>query len=103
MPYGLIFILPLCATYVILWLAFIPTTHVRHFARHGDCSYGIYLYAFPIGQMIASVTGQTSPWLLFLLAWPLSVLAGLLSWHLVEKRFMKAPVRRQPPELARRP
>ena len=102
-PYALIFVLPVCGAYLILWLAFIPSAHVRHFARRGDYSYGIYLYAFPIGQIIASYTGKTSPWLLFLLAWPLSVLAGALSWHLVEKHFMKTKARRRPAELAGAP
>ena len=90
-PFALIFVLPVCAAYVILWLAFIPTRHLRHFARRGDYSYGIYLYAFPIGQMIEHWSGTQSPWLLFAMAWPASVAAGALSWHLVEHRCMKAP------------
>jgi peptidoglycan/LPS O-acetylase OafA/YrhL len=89
-PYALILVLPLGAAYLILWLAFIPTKHLKNFARRGDCSYGIYLYAFPIEQLIVHATGIHEPWLLFALAWPASVLAGFLSWHLVESRFVKS-------------
>jgi len=55
----------------------------------GDISYGTYIYAYPIQQALivllhpASVAGLMIP--SFLAAW----FAGWLSWHVVEKRFMK--------------
>lgn len=88
-PYGMIFVLPFAAAYIILWLAFIPNQRAADFARNGDYSFGIYLYAFPISQTIAHFTGPTSPFLIFAIAWPASVALGALSWHLVEHRFMR--------------
>ncbi|MDP9046477.1 MAG: acyltransferase [Pseudomonadota bacterium] len=91
-PYALGFVLPLAGAYLILWLAFLPTTHASRFARHGDYSYGIYLYAFPIQQMLAHWSGTHAPWLLFAMAWPATIVAGALSWHLVEHRFIRSQV-----------
>lgn len=90
-PWALGVVLPVAGAYLILWLAHIPTRHVSRFAKHGDYSYGIYLYAFPIQQMLAHWSGTHSPWLLFAMAWPATLVAGALSWHLVEHRFVRMP------------
>jgi peptidoglycan/LPS O-acetylase OafA/YrhL len=33
--------------------------------------------------------GRVNPLALFVVAWPLAILAGFLSWHLVEKWFLR--------------
>lgn len=60
-----------------------------HFSKHtGDISYGTYIYAFPVQQaiivLIPTITteGMMLPSLFF------SWLLGMLSWHLVEKKFL---------------
>lgn len=89
-PYGLGFAMPTLGTYLLLWLAFTSDWKWHNAAAFGDFSYGVYLYAFPIQQLIMHWIGHpTSPWTLFALASPLTLLAGILSWHLVEKRFLK--------------
>jgi peptidoglycan/LPS O-acetylase OafA/YrhL len=59
-------------------------------AKHGDFSYGIYLYAFSIQQLTMLALGKpVSPLVLFVLALPPTLLAGVLSWHLIERRFLR--------------
>lgn len=53
----------------------------------GDLSYGMYLWAFPIQQILVSVDGvRESVWWVILASTGLSASAAFLSWHLVEKR-----------------
>ncbi len=58
--------------------------------RHADISYGIYLYGYAIQQFVV----WALPWALtwywnLLLALPFSVIAGLASWHAVERPAQK--------------
>jgi peptidoglycan/LPS O-acetylase OafA/YrhL len=81
---------PVCGTYLVLWAAFHPSFKLHGFSKHGDFSYGMYLYAFPIQQLLVmSNSGSMSPYALFAAAWPLSVLAGMLSWFIVERPFLR--------------
>lgn len=70
-------------SYIILWLAFRPVPSLKGLARQGDFSYGVYIYAFPIQQVLAPVIA-TPVWN-FLLSTPLILLCAVLSWYLVEK------------------
>ena len=81
---------PICGTYIVLWAAFHPSFKLHGFSRHGDFSYGMYLYAFPIQQLLVmSNSGSMNPYALFAIAWPLSILAGMLSWFIVERPFLR--------------
>lgn len=63
-----------------------------------DISYGTYLYAWPIAGCLVYFFKIGSPVLLFLLTLPTSMFAGLLSWHLIEKHFVrKDHIKRPPP------
>ena len=64
---------------------------VGNFSRYGDFSYGIYIVHFPIIQtLVAYRVLADSPWLLVLLSYTLALLASVLLWHLVEKRFLRS-------------
>ena len=76
---------PILGAYVLFSFAFQPSLKLQNFARHGDFSYGMYLYAFPIQQIAVQYWGQDlTPLRLFLIAFPLTLLCAVLSWHLVE-------------------
>jgi peptidoglycan/LPS O-acetylase OafA/YrhL len=53
--------------------------------RFGDPSYGIYIWSFPIQQVLFHIGAATTPLPMLALSAPLSVGAGYLSWHLIER------------------
>lgn len=82
-------VLPVAGSYLIFWFAFHERWHFPNFARFGDFSYGLYLYAFPIQQLVVHYYGGSmSPIKLCLLSLPPSIIAGMLSWFLVERWFL---------------
>jgi peptidoglycan/LPS O-acetylase OafA/YrhL len=90
---GLIF--PPAIAYAMFYFAF--TTQLFNAARYGDFSYGAYLYAFPIQQMMLASFGTAIPfWLYIPLAMLLALAAGVLSWHGVERWFNASVKKREP-------
>ena len=53
--------------------------------RFGDYSYGLYLWGYPMQQLVAHLAPRLTPAGNILLAWPLAMLLAVLSWHLVEQ------------------
>jgi peptidoglycan/LPS O-acetylase OafA/YrhL len=53
--------------------------------RWGDFSYGIYIYAFPIQQLIVSLSPHGGPRQNILISLPSVFLLAVLSWNFVEK------------------
>lgn len=59
----------------------------------GDYSYGVYIYGFPIQQVVASLGSPFQHWYInLLISVPVIVAIAVLSWHLVEKGALKAKV-----------
>lgn len=85
-------VLPTFGFYVLFYLAFLPLGSLHAFAKHGDLSYGVYLYAFPLQRLliVEQFRGyHLTPLVLFLAAWVLACGAAALSWRLVERPFLK--------------
>ena len=85
------FVVYMCtATYVLLYLAYVPGGLLRKYNRLGDYSYGIYIYTFPVQQTLVALRPGISP--LQMMAWtfPISLACAVLSWHLLEKRALGA-------------
>jgi peptidoglycan/LPS O-acetylase OafA/YrhL len=80
-------LMPVTFAYCVLWLAFrLP---IRRLARHGDLSYGTYIYAFPIQQLLAlyGLNRWGMPvYVALVLAATLPI--AFLSWWLVEKPWL---------------
>lgn len=93
-------VFPFAITYLLFWFAYHPSVRLHEWSRYGDFSYGTYLYACPIQQLLALRLPGISPMMLFAIATPLSVMAGVVSWHVVEKYFLglkhRSPVRHSP-------
>lgn len=70
--------------YVVLCLAYLPGGPVRRYNRLGDYSFGLYIYAFPVQQTLASLAEGISVSFLNLFAWLISAALAIVSWHFVE-------------------
>lgn len=71
------------------------TPVVRSVGRWGDISYGLFLSSFPIQQVLIVVAPDLPVKVSVLTTLVLASLVGFLSWHLVEKRFLKLKPRRR--------
>jgi len=75
--------------YAVFYLGFSRRISLPDAARHGDFSYGTYLYAYPIQQMIWALWGHRIGFPSYLvLSFALSLPAGIASWFLVERWFL---------------
>jgi peptidoglycan/LPS O-acetylase OafA/YrhL len=81
-------VLLLAIPYLVLCAAYLSPAGLRRLTGAGDVSYGIYLFAFPLQQLIYELWGGSgpSPLTLALIAFPLAYLLALASWHGVERR-----------------
>lgn len=70
--------------YSLLAIAFDTTFQLHQFAKYGDFSYGLYLYGFPVKQAIMFFAGAMTPGILFMIAFPITLLLAWLSWRYVE-------------------
>ncbi len=66
-------------------MAFAYCTPWYGFNRFGDYSYGIYLWGYPMQQVVAHHFPGLSPNLNAACAFPLAVAMGIVSWTVVEK------------------
>jgi peptidoglycan/LPS O-acetylase OafA/YrhL len=72
---------------VFVGVSKIPRIPVLH---RGDYSYGIYLYGFPIQQMVFSmIPGAKSPVENFVASMPFIIGFAMLSWHGIEKPILR--------------
>jgi peptidoglycan/LPS O-acetylase OafA/YrhL len=84
-------------SYLTLYLAYLPRLAIPRFID--DFSYGIYLYAFPIQQVLSHTFPSIGPFRLMAMSVPLAWMAGWISWKLIEKpaislkdRFLKKSI-----------
>ncbi len=76
--------------YILLFLAYAPGGIIKKFNKFGDYSYGIYIYAFPIQQALSSYNTINKPFVMFAISLLLTLLLAVPSWHLLEKKALKA-------------
>ena len=72
-------------TYVVVYLG-MSNLWGSGLVRRADYSYGIYLYGWPLQQvLVALLPGLKSPTAHVLLVMPLVIAVAILSWHAVER------------------
>ena len=79
----------LALPYLIMYAAFARLPWLDSTARFGDFSYGVYLYGFPLQQLVLHHHPEASFTTFFLTSALLAIIAGALSWHFVEKHFLR--------------
>jgi peptidoglycan/LPS O-acetylase OafA/YrhL len=78
-----------CYAYVLLWAACALPRQLHRIGRRHDYSYGVYIYAFPVQQIIALVgDGRIGIFVFVVLSAIGTVACAALSWHLVERPAM---------------
>jgi peptidoglycan/LPS O-acetylase OafA/YrhL len=79
------YLLPYPVSYMTIYIGFRnPPANIFH--KLGDLSYGIFLYGFPMQQVLASQGAWAHHWYIsFPLSLSLTILVAWLSWNIVEK------------------
>lgn len=79
-------VMPIAGTYLLLYCAFSKSVRLPHFGGKVDLSYGLYLYGWPVEQLLVYHFGaHLSPLLLIAIALPLSAALAWVSWMGVER------------------
>jgi peptidoglycan/LPS O-acetylase OafA/YrhL len=55
----------------------------------GDCSYGVYIYAFPVQQLVLLKFPGIAYSTYLVVTVVITLILGYGSWHLIEKRVLK--------------
>lgn len=77
-----LFVIALC--YGVFYLGYLRVPALLCYNRLGDYSYGLYIYAFPVQQLIAH-TGFRDPIHNIAIALPVTLTLAVISWHMVER------------------
>ncbi len=87
-PQGALWLSWLAVPYVVLSVGLASWPGVRRAARFGDLSYGMYLWAFPVQQLLVLTAGVLPVAVDVLLVVLVSACLAFGSWHLVERPAM---------------
>ncbi|KRK45506.1 acyltransferase [Dellaglioa algida] len=76
-------------TYIIFYISYALPMYFKKVIDYGDFSYGLYIYAFPIQQVLILIQGGgVNPVIIFIESLLLTSIFAYLSWNLVEKKAM---------------
>jgi peptidoglycan/LPS O-acetylase OafA/YrhL len=75
---------PIAGGYLAIFLGLDKRLYV-HWLRERDYSYGIYIYAFPIQQLMIDAFPRGSWWINAVASAPLILFCAALSWNCIEK------------------
>lgn len=75
--------------YLLFYFAYSKRVRIHNFARYGDFSYGIYLYGWPIQQLVLLYFGPKVGIMgIFFISMIFAFAAAYTSWHFIEKPFL---------------
>ena len=76
----------LSIAYLLFYLAYVPAGFIRNYNLIGDYSYGIYIYAFPVQQLVAYLIPGVSVTKMIFISFSITITFAVLSWHLLEEK-----------------
>jgi len=72
--------------YLIFAIAYLLPKPCHSFSKHGDFSYGIYIYAYAVQQFLVFCFNGKMVWYTnFIASFAITLILAYASWHLVEK------------------
>jgi peptidoglycan/LPS O-acetylase OafA/YrhL len=72
--------------YAVMYLAIGPSmVRMPNMARWGDLSYGIYIYAWPVSQLVVLFSPRPHWFTIAAIATPIVLILSFVSWHGIEK------------------
>lgn len=75
-------------SYLIFYMGFSTHSLINRYNELGDYSYGIYIYAFPVQEIVAHLFKGIEPLAMIALSFPVVLIIAVLSWHFIEKPCM---------------
>lgn len=94
---SLVITLPIFGSYILFHLAFARSYSLSSFSQWGDFSYGVYLFAWPIQQLVVLYFEQyLDIALMFILSLGATLVLAYFSWHYVEKPFLNLVSTKKP-------
>ena len=75
----------LAVSWGIFVLGYMPSAFLHRYNRLGDYSYGVYIYAFPMQQLVVHLFQPLGPLANIALAFPATLLLAAVSWFWIEK------------------
>ncbi len=81
------YVFPLAFVYLIFYTAY-ATKYINTDGKFGDISYGVYIYAWPVQQAIASLFPDFTPYMNTILASIIVIPTAYFSWHYIEKSML---------------
>ena len=73
-----------------IWIAYVPGGPLRYYNAIGDYSYGVYIWHYPIEQVMRTNLGDVSAMQLYLTSLPIVLPIAIVSWHFVERPSLMA-------------
>lgn len=84
----------LALAYGCLWIAYVPNaSFLRPTQDWPDYSYGLYIYAFPVQQLLVALLPDPQPWQIIVLGFLCTLPFAALSWHFIESRALSQKAR----------
>lgn len=80
---------PMMISIIVLYIAY-SFKFLNNFGKHGDFTYGIYIFHFPIIRVFATLGlfANYNPYFMGCVCMLVVIGVGIASWHFYEKRFL---------------